>query len=140
MLARILIVICFITSTSLIAEEESKLGLDYLQLTQNKVLTEIMQNLEPKLITFYNEQNLSFMQKKYGVRGIAISLAKDKTYKTIIDRIKGVSPETLQEFLKLPKNDYPMLWAIGEGERLKQELASSLKLYNALHGKDYVKN
>jgi hypothetical protein len=33
-----------------------------------------------------------------------------------------------------------MLWAIGEGERLERELASSLKLYKALNVKDYIEN
>lgn len=140
MLTRILLLVTLLASTSLLAEEKSKLGLDYLKITKNQILTDIMLDLEPKLVALYKEHNLKEVLIKQGARGIAKNLAEDKTYKLIIERIKGLSPDTLLEFLKLPKKDYPMLWAIGEGERLERDLASSLKLYKALHGKDYVEN
>jgi hypothetical protein len=140
MLARILLLISLVASTSLSAEEKSKLDLDYFKITNNQILTDIMLDIEPKLVALYKKHNLKDVLIKQGARGIAKNLSEDKTYKLIIERIKGLSPDTLLEFLKLPKKDYPMLWAIGEGERLDRELASSLKLYKALHGKDYIEN
>jgi len=124
----------------LLADEQSQLDLDYFKITKNKILTDIMLDLEPKLIALYKKHKLSDALIKQGAKGIATNLAEDKTYKLIIERIKGLSPDTLLEFKKLSKNDYPMLWAIGEGARLDHELDSSLKLYKALHGTDYVEN
>lgn len=140
MFNRLIMIICLIIPIASQASNQSTLGLDYLQITKNQVLTDIMLDLEPKLVSLYKKHNLKDVLIKQGVRGIAKNLAEDKTYKLIIERIKGLSPDTLLEFLRLPKKDYPMLWAIGEGERLERELDSSLKLYKALNGNDYIEN
>jgi hypothetical protein len=140
MLARILLLISLVASTSLLAEEKSKLGFDYLKLTKNKILADMMLDLEPKLVVYYKKHNLKEVLIKQGVRGVATSFAEDITYKSVIDSVKKASPDSLLQLLKLPKKDYPMLWAIGEGERLERELASSLKLYKALNGNDYIEN
>ena len=141
MCARLLVIICLFISASSLAIEKSKIGLDYLKLTKNQILAEIMLDLEPKLLASYDSYKkfkFTDLQKKFGVRGVAISFSKDITYKDTIDEIKRISPDTLLKLLRLSKEDYPMLWAVGEGERLERELASSLKLYKALHGKEYI--
>ena len=141
MCARLLVIICLFISASSLAIEKSKIGLDYLKLTKNQILAEIMLDLEPKLLASYDSYKkfkFNDLQKKFGVRGVAISFSKDITYKDTIDEIKRISPDTLLKLLRLSKEDYPMLWAVGEGERLERELASSLKLYKALHGKEYI--
>ena len=141
MCTRLLVIICLIISATSLANEKSKIGLDYLTLTKNPILVDIMLDLEPKLLASYDSyEKFKFtdLQKKSGVRGVATSFSKDITYKATIDEIKRISPDTLLKLLKLPKEDYPMLWAVGEGERLERELASSLKLYKALHGKEYI--
>lgn len=135
MLIRILLLISLIASTSLLAQESSKLGLNYLAITKNQVLADIMYDLEPKLITVYSQKDMTASQIKSGFRGIALGLSKDKTYTTVIDRIRSVSPETLLKFAMLPKENFPMLWAIRKGERIDQELTTSLGLYKALNGK-----
>ena len=140
MLTKLLLLISLIVSTSLLAEEKSKLGLNYVKLTKNQVLADMMLDLEPKLIAYYKKHNLKEVLIKQGVRGVATSFAEDITYKSVIDSIKKASPDSLLKLLQLPKADYPMLWAIGEGERLERELASSLKLYKALNGNDYIEN
>jgi hypothetical protein len=140
MLARILLLIGLLASTVLLADENSQLGFDYLKLTKNQILADMMLDLEPKLVAYYKKHNLKEVLIKQGVRGVATSFAEDITYKSVIDSVKNASPDSLLQLLKLPKTDYPMLWAIGEGERLERELASSLKLYKALNGKDYIEN
>lgn len=140
MLARILLLIGLLASTVLLADENSQLGFDYLKLTKNQILADMMLDLEPKLVAYYKKHNLKEVLIKQGVRGVATSFAEDITYKSVIDSVKKASPDSLLQLLKLPKTDYPMLWAIGEGERLERELASSLKLYKALNGKDYIEN
>lgn len=140
MIIKILLLVSFMASTSLLAEEKSKLGLDYLKITKNQVLADIMLDLEPKLIAYYKEHNLKEVLIKQGVRGVASSFAEDITYKSVIDSIKSASPDTLLKLLQLPKDDYPMLWAVGDGERLDRELVSSMKLYKSLHKNDYIEN
>jgi hypothetical protein len=140
MFARILLFIGLLASTVLLADENSQLGFDYLKLTKNKILADMMLDLEPKLVAYYKKHNLKEVLIKQGVRGVATSFSEDITYKSVIDSVKKASPDSLLKLLKLPKKDYPMLWAIGEGERLERELASSLKLYKALNGKDYIEN
>lgn len=140
MIIKILLLISLMASTSLLAEEKSKLGLDYLKITKNQVLADIMLDLEPKLIAYYKKHNLKEVLIKQGVRGVASSFADDITYKSVIDSIKSASPDTLLKLLQLPKDDYPMLWAVGNGERLDRELVSSMKLYKALHKNDYIEN
>jgi hypothetical protein len=133
-------IICLIIPISSQANNQSTLGLDYLQITKNQILTDIMLDLEPKLIVYYQKHHLKEVLIKQGVRGVASSFAKDITYKSVIDSVKNASPDSLLQLLKLPKTDYPMLWAIGEGERIERELDSSLKLYKALNGKEYIEN
>ena len=99
-----------------------------------------MLDLEPKLVAYYKKYNLKEVLIKQGVRGVATSFAEDITYKSVIDSVKKASPDSLLKLLQLPKEDYPMLWAIGEGERLERELATSLKLYKALNGNDYIED
>lgn len=140
MLARIILLIGLLASTVLLADENSQLGFDYLKLTKNQILADMMLDLEPKLVAYYKKHNLKEVLIKQGVRGVATSFAEDITYKSVIESVKKASPDSLLQLLKLPKTDYPMLWAIGEGERLDRELASSLKLYKALNGKDYIEN
>ncbi len=140
MIIKILLLVSFMASTSLLAEEKSKLGLDYLKITKNQVLADIMLDLEPKLIAYYKKHNLKEVLIKQGVRGVASSFADDITYKSVIDSIKSASPDTLLKLLQLPKDDYPMLWAVGDGERLDRELVSSMKLYKSLHKNDYIEN
>ena len=140
MLVRILLFISLLAPTSLLAEEKSKLDLNYLKLTKNQILADIMLDLEPKLVAYYKKYNLKEVLIKQGVRGVATSFAEDITYKSVIDSVKKASPDSLLKLLQLPKEDYPMLWAIGEGERLERELATSLKLYKALNGNDYIED
>ena len=140
MIIKILLLVSLMASISLLAEEKSKLGLDYLKITKNQVLADIMLDLEPKLIAYYKKHNLKEVLIKQGVRGVASSFADDITYKSVIDSIKSASPDTLLKLLQLPKDDYPMLWAVGNGERLDRELVSSMKLYKSLHKNDYIEN
>ena len=139
MLIRILLLISLIASTSLLAQESSKLGLDYLALTENQLLTDIMLRIEPKLIDYYEKQNFNDVIKRIWLKGMATAFSKDTLYPSAFEQIKKASPELLLEFLKLPKDSYPELWAAGRNEQVKQDLAESLKLYKALHGKEYIK-
>jgi len=140
MLIKILLVMSFFVSIPLLAIETSQLNLDYLKITKNQILTDIMLELEPKLIIYYRKNNLKETLIKQGVRGVATSFSKDMVYKSVIDSIKASSPKTLTKLINLPKERFPMLWAIGKGEILERELTSSLKLYKALHGNDFEEN
>lgn len=122
---------------------ESQLGLDYLQITKNPILVDIMLELEPKLLASYAKETrikISNNHKNSMIKRIAEDLSEDKTFKSTVDKIIAVSPDTPLKFLKLSKEKYPMFWAIGRNRELDIELASSKKLYKALHGKEYVEN
>ncbi len=136
-LQTMVIFLLVVSSSHLMAQEESALGLHYQKYTNNEFLTELMQDLEPKLIAFYKRHDQDKQEQIRTALNMAIALGKDKPYKSTIQRIKSVSPDTLLKFLKLPKDKYPNLWYTGDIERIDRETEKSLRLYKALHGKEY---
>jgi len=135
---KVLIVIFFwFCSCGIFAKETSSLGLDYLKITKQPLLAEIMIDLEPKLIKLYIKHKLPEQMIKGGIRGLALGFRDDQVTKSNIEQMQKISPDSLLRLLELPKNNYPTLWAVGKLEKLNRELDSSLRLYKALNGKEY---
>ncbi len=124
------------------ATDSSVLGLDYQKITKNKILTEVMLEIEPKLIEYYEQDEYAKFIDGYvttEIERVASNLFRDSVRQSLIDDFKKVAPEAPLRFLELDKKRYPNLWHFGNIVRLTKIEAESLKLYKALHGKDYVK-
>ncbi|MCW8923972.1 MAG: hypothetical protein OQK69_10150 [Gammaproteobacteria bacterium] len=128
-------------STTCFADGKSALGLDYLQITKSKILTEAMLEMEPALLEYYSKGEWAETtegDRVYALRGMAIVLSQDHVSVDTYEVIKEVAPEVPLNFLNMDKEKYPNLWNFGELERLIKEKEASLKLYRGLHEKDYV--
>jgi len=121
------------------ASNSSALGLDYEKITKNKILTEVMLEIEPKLIEHYKSTKYGHLKKFVlrGVEHVASNFSRDYVNETTVENLRRIAPEAPLKFLKLDKMEFPNLWNFGELERLRKVEAESLKLYKALHGKDY---
>ncbi|MFK5912926.1 MAG: hypothetical protein QM484_01010 [Woeseiaceae bacterium] len=132
-----------ILSSTCHAENKSILGIDYLKVTENKIIAEAMLEMEPALIEYYKKGEWVKTTKKiriYALRGIASVLGIDEVSKNTYEVISEVAPKTPLKFLKLDKKKYPNLWKFGNIMRLSKETKKSLWLYKALHGKDYYED
>ncbi|OMH28082.1 hypothetical protein [Motiliproteus sp. MSK22-1] len=134
---------------SVSAQDRSAVGLDYLAITQNPLLAEVMQELEPGLLEIYQRRNMSEKRKFWGLRGIARALRDDEMYKPMLEDLEAVSRPALLKLARLPAESYPTLHQVVELVRLnieykektgvgwsKEEYESNMRLYQALHGKN----
>lgn len=133
-------------STNLRAQGESATGLDYLEITGNPILTEIILELEPGLLEIYENREMSEKRKYWGLRGIAWALRDDEMYKPMLEDLESVSRPALLKFKQLPKEKYPTLHQVAEVVKLnmeykekagvewsQEEYQSNQELYKALH-------
>ncbi len=125
--------------TLCIAEGSSKLGNDYLKITQNPLLADIMLEYEPKLIEYYRNSEYGHIKGlvEDGVSTVALNLTMDRINRSMVKEFRELAPDLPLKFLALDKKKYPNLWNFGELERLRKEKEDSLWLYRALHGKEY---
>lgn len=119
------------------AGNKSELGLDYLELTQNELLAEVMYEVEPKLIARYEKAGFGLKLQKSAATSLAGTLNEDNVYKVWMKFFAEYSSHTPLRFLELDKADYPNLWNFGELIRIRKEKEKSLRLYQALHGKEF---
>lgn len=150
------ILFIFVCSTSQYAsakQQESAYDIDYAEITYEKIITDFMYDVEPKLIKFYDTLKLSDKKKIQSLKGIAGSLTMNHMFKTLVSDIEAVAPEATFVFTQLPKEEYSNLHLLAEHfqikkdykdkygvELTKEEAESSLKLYKALFGKEYSEN
>ncbi|MCW8932065.1 MAG: hypothetical protein OQL19_17755 [Gammaproteobacteria bacterium] len=136
----VMLFIMFISITTR-AENTSILGIDYFKVTENKIIAEVMLEMEPALIEYYKKgeyEGTTRVDQIYALRGISIVLSQDHVSEDTYQVIGEVAPDVPLKFLKLDKEKYPNLWHFGNVMRLTKEEADSRWLYRALHGKDYV--
>ncbi|MGI1672031.1 MAG: hypothetical protein K6L74_17135 [Neptuniibacter sp.] len=130
------------------AQDQSAVGLDYLEITGHPLLAEIMLELEPGLLEIYKKKGRSEKRQMWGVRGVARALADDEMYKPMLKTLESVSRPTLLKFKQLPEESYPTLHQVAELVRFnieykqqfgveytQEEYEATMKLYEALHGK-----
>ena len=136
-----ILALALFASATCFAEGRSILGIDYLKITENKIIAEAMLEMESALIEYYKKGEYAESTKydrEYALKGKAIVLSQDHVSVDTYEVISEVAPEVPLKFLKLDKGKYPNLWNFGELVRLTKEGEESKRLYKALHGKDYV--
>ncbi len=132
------------------AEDNSTLGFDYLEITKHPLLAEIMLEFEPKLVDLYKAKGLSKKVIYRGVRGVARTLRDDQMYKPMLADLESISRPTLLKLAGLPKGEYPKLHGVVKLVRLnikyketygveltEEEHESNMRLYKALHGREF---
>lgn len=126
-------------SLAFAAPNQSQLDLDYLALTGNQKLADILYETEPHLIARYEtrERTRPTERKISGMTKLARVLKQDLVYKSWMRFYEKTAPNIPLRFLELDKAKYPNLWNWGELRRLSIETDKSLKLYEALHDKPY---
>ena len=132
------------------AEGQSLYGFDYLKITKHPLLAEIMLELEPKLITLYKSENMDESDIRWGLKGIAKTFRDDEMFKPMLKDLEAASRPALLKLAGLPEDKYPTLHGVVKLVRLnirykekfgveltQEEHDSTMKLYKALHGKEY---
>jgi len=140
MLRAILLSILLLFSAVCQAENKSALGIDYLEITKNPIIAEVMLEMEPELIKYYQQgewAGSTEADRVYALRHKAYILSQDYVSKDNYQLISEVAPEVPLKFLKLDKERYPNLWDFGELVRLKKEGKEERRLYKLLHGKEW---
>ena len=127
-------------SASVFAERKSELGLDYLALTKNPLLAEIMLDIEPRFIEHYKAHGNDRAFQILGAERFAYVLRQDHLDQSWIDLFQEIAPKMPLRFLELDKTKYPKLWAFGSLERQRARTQKSLEFYRLLHGKEYIDN
>lgn len=143
-----LLVFSLLMTSTVQAQDQSAVGLDYLKITKHPLLAEIMLELEPGLLGIYKSRGYSEKRQMWGVRGIAWALSDDEMYKPMLEDLESVSRPTLLKFKQLPEESYPTLHQVAELVKLniehkektgveysQEEYESTMKLHEALHGK-----
>ena len=140
-------VLALLLSVSIHSEEQSAYGFDYLKITKNPLLAEIMLELEPKLVALYKSENMDESDIRWGLKGIAKSFRDDEMFKPMLKDLEAASRPALLKLAGLPEDKYPTLHGVVKLVRLnirykqkygiewtEAEYESSMKLYRALHG------
>lgn len=151
--AIIFLFVCCTAQYAGATEKKSAYGIDYQKATYNKIISDFMYKIEPKLIQYYETLKLSEKDQKWALEGIAGGLAMNHMFKNLVEDIEAVDPEATFVFTQLPKDEYSNLHMLAENFRIKKEYKektgveltkeegeSNLKLYKALFGKEYSEN
>lgn len=136
----ILWTLLFISLSSLADGTQSKLGIDYEKASGNKLIAEVMLEMESSLIEYYSKgeyEGSTAYDKRYALKHMAYVLGQDHVSENTHQVISDVAPDIALKFLKLDKEKHPDLWSFGEYVRLSIVEEESRRLYKALHGKEY---
>jgi hypothetical protein len=135
-----LLLLCTILVSLKATAQESIVGIDYLALTENPIIAEVMLEMEDALIQYYQEGELAASTHEdriYALRSMATTLKRDRVSVDTYDVINQVAPDVPLKFLALSEEKYPNLRRFGNVVRLTKEGVESKKLYKALHGKEW---
>ncbi len=149
---KLVAIVCIVCMqiTAVASQTKSAYGHDYFEISGNKIISNFMYEIEPKLAKFYDTLKLSEKEKKKELERLIRNLRGDRLYITTIKDLEATDPEATFVFTKLPQGKFPNLHMLAEHfsikkeykdkygvELTKEEGESGLKLYKALFGKEY---